>query len=324
MSTTNEFTLVTHDDRPFWVHESGKTFPVISGGDGPEGETKHRDPNTGKFVKSEGGQAQPTGEVPQAPPQASTPATPPPPAPPAPEQTEFKVDYKDGQLILNGQPAPSELQSVINTVRQEEKDKVYGRLEDLNSQVSQLTEAQQRQKDAEDEERRRAEEEQRRQAEEEMDVRELIKTRDAEWEKRLEETRQENERLKAAFDKEREFSALQNYTQGRIEAERDNIMPDLLDLVRGNTPEEVDQSIALMKQKTATILENVSSAVGQQPQGPPSVGPGVTAPAGGPVENQMQTQTITPEQISQMSMAEYAKHREQLLQQANPTRGMYG
>ena len=60
---------------------------------------------------------------------------------------------------------------------------------------------------------------------------------------KMAEIAQQQELQKAMWEKEREMANLAIYIRDRVEAERDNIAPELLDFIDGNTKEEVDASI---------------------------------------------------------------------------------
>ena len=110
-----------------------------------------------------------------------------------------------------------------------------------------------------------------------------------------------------------------NYRQQRIEQERDTIVPQLIDLVNGNTKEEIEQSIETLKAKSSAIMQDVQQTVLSARQQMP--GARVTAPASGPLDNDSEQQLSTPDSIRDMSMADYAKQRAKLLGNAASNRG---
>jgi len=110
-----------------------------------------------------------------------------------------------------------------------------------------------------------------------------------------------------------------NYRQARIEQERDNIVPELIDLVQGGTPDEIEQSIALLKDKSASIINSAQAAISASRQ--QMAGPRVTMPAAGPLDTDSDYNPRTPENIRGMSMDEYAKHRAKLLGNSASNRG---
>lgn len=262
----------------------------------------------------------------------------------------YKKNGKPIHLIAGGsEPLPTDLQlqtapqtppvptqrtftvEDLEKARKEERDKLYGRIDQadarftaLNSEVEAL-----RKRDQE----RQAEEEQRRleaaaaikaKEEEELSAKELLAKRDQEWQAQLAERDAAFAQKEALWQKEREFQNLQNYIQRRALEEQDEIAPELLDFITGNNEQEVEASIATVKAKTAAILENVSRAATAQRAQMPGVSPtGLTAT--GPMDNDPTNKTYTQEELSNMSMAEYAKFRQQTgIGNSQGNRGLFG
>lgn len=228
----------------------------------------------------------------------------------------------------------------LERVRQEEKDKLYGRLTAAEQQAKQAAEqaaqlAEWRQQQ-EAEAQRLADEQaaaQRAKDEEELSAKDLLARQRTEWEqqlhemqsglqKQLEEERTAREQSEALRVKEREFSELREYIQQVVAANRDKIAPQLLDWVAGNTTEEVDAAVQRAISTTealATDFQNTMQQQGLVPQQPGVVPqqPQVPAPvpsAAGPANSDpaSQFQTLTAEQIQNMDMATYAKYRQSL------------
>lgn len=161
-------------------------------------------------------------------------------------------------------------------------------------------------KASEKEERARA------QAEAEMSARALLETRTKEFDKRFADLEAERALERAALAKEAEFARLRAYIQESVNRERGAIAPELLDLISGDTREEIDASIATLKAKTEAILSSVQQAqvtARSQMRG--------TAPTGftgqGPLDNEGNQRQLTQEDIAKMPMKEYARLRGQLL-----------
>lgn len=215
-------------------------------------------------------------------------------------------------------PQPRFTEEDLNRVREQEKNKLYPQLEELRSTVDEMK--REREERLAEERRRQAEAEEaaKKKAEEETDVRSLLEQREREFNERLEAERREREQAFALLEREREFAALNDYRMQAIESARDDIIPDLIDLVSGNTPDEIEASIAGLRERSARILEATQQAAIAQRQS--MVGARVTAPANGPLETNSGNQTFTPEQIAQMPMNEYVQHRAKLLGQASSSR----
>jgi hypothetical protein len=171
------------------------------------------------------------------------------------------------------------------------------------------------------EEKARAEEEIRKQREfEELTSKQLlaktedefnakIKNIDAEWQARFAAIEEDRKSQQALLDKERELRELETYRQRKIHEEQENIIPELIDLVAGNTIEEVDASVDILRQRSAAILQSVQQAT--QPR--QLKGVSVTSPVSGPMENQQEYQTLNSDDIRNMTMDQYVKMRDRLL-----------
>lgn len=212
----------------------------------------------------------------------------------------------------------------LKKVREQEKSKLYPQIESLKEELSSLKKAEMER--AAEEERRRAEleAEAKRKAEEEMDVRELLKQKESDWQAQLEREREEREKAFALLERERTFSELNEYRARRLEDERDNIIPELIDLITGNSREEIEESIAGLKSRSARIIESAQSAM--QNARREMTGSRVTSPPSGPLDNNSDQSQVTAEQIAAMSVTEYAKYRNKLLGQAASERnkGLFG
>lgn len=200
----------------------------------------------------------------------------------------------------------------IERARREEKDKLYGRIETMSGELRTLQQEREA-REAEARAAQEAEEAARRAAEEEaMTLQQRMEARDAEWQSRLNELEERYESDKAVFDRERAFIALEEYKTRQVHASSEEILPELLDLVRGNTEEEIDASIQEMKARTAAIMAQVEQVVGQQRQQMRGAAP--TAPPVGPMETQQQYESLTPADVQGMDMETYRRHRDTLLQ----------
>lgn len=217
----------------------------------------------------------------------------------------------------------------ISKARSQEKQKLYPQIDKLQEELALLRkEREERQAlEADRQAKRQAREaereaEKKAQLEEEMSFKQLLKTKEQEWEQKFETEKQERERLAATLDLERQYQELSQYRQQRLEAERDNIMPELIDMIAGDSKDEIEQSISRLKDKTAQIVESVTS-VSQQTR-KEMVGTRITAPASGPLDNESDPRAFSPDDISKMSLADYAKNRAKLLGGNNRGQGLFG
>lgn len=235
----------------------------------------------------------------------------------------------EGTVTVQDPPKPPEQQQAgqdarftaadLERVRQEEKDKLYSRLskvdersEALETELKTLREERQA-REAEEAQRQQAEQDTAKtKAESEMSAKRLLEERSSEWEKRFEQIQKEREQERAALAKESEYNKLRAYIQERAGAERADIAPELVDLIAGNTPEEVDASIEMLKDKTSQIFQSVQSA--QETARSQMRGVAATGYTGnGPTDGEAGSRQLSAEDIKNMPMAEFAKYRSQLL-----------
>jgi hypothetical protein len=207
----------------------------------------------------------------------------------------------------------------LRKVREQEKSKLYPEIDRLKNE---LAESKKREEERQAEEAaRRAEAEllAKKQAESEMDVRQLLEVKEKEWADRLESERVEREKAFALLERERQFTEINEYRNRRLAEEQDNIIPELLDLISGNSVEEIEQSIAGLKDRSGRILDSAQAAM--QNARKEMKGTSITTPPSGPLDTNSDNQQFTAEQISSMSVSEYAKYRQKLLGQASSERG---
>lgn len=207
--------------------------------------------------------------------------------------------------------------------RAQEKAKLYPQMEKMAAELEAIKKAQAEeaaQKAAKKAEREKEAAEKAKQKEhEELSAKELLEKKEREFQALLEQERLERENAFALLEKERKFQDLMNYRSNRIEQERDSIVPQLIDLVNGNSEEEIEQSIETLKAKSAGIMQDVQQTVLSARQQMP--GARITAPASGPLDNDSEQPIGTPDAIRDMSMADYAKQRAKLLGNAASNRG---
>jgi hypothetical protein len=220
------------------------------------------------------------------------------------------------------QPAARWTDEDLERVRQQEKDKLYGRLDEMQQQMRSF----QADRETEQAERQRladeAEEARRLKEESEMEVKDLLARRETEWQSQLSKLEQRYDADRAVFEKERAFAQVQEYRRDRIEQEQEYILPELRDLIQGDSPEAVDASIEVMKARTEQIFANLAAA--NPPPIPFQRGAAPTAPPVGPMEQMPSYESLTPDDIRGMDMETYKRYRGQLLQATNPNRRPQG
>jgi len=213
-------------------------------------------------------------------------------------------------------------------VRSQEKDKLYPQIDKLKEELDGLKrerEAEVAAKAAEEAAREAAAlDEAKRKQEEELEVRDLLKVKEQEWNEQLERERQERERAFALLEREKNFTELQNYRTERLDEERDNIIPELLDLISGNTAEEIEASIQGLKDRSSRILDSAQQAM--QTARRDMAGTRVTTPPAGPMDINTGSRQFSAAEIADMPMDEYIKYRQQFLSPnaQGRNKGMFG
>ena len=207
----------------------------------------------------------------------------------------------------------------LKKVREQEKSKLYPQIDSLKDELNLLKKEREERIAEAQAAKDIAETEARKKAESEMDVRALLETKEQEWAQKLEVERLERERAFTLLERERQYAELNDFRNRRLNEEQDNIMPELLDLISGNTPEEIEQSITGLRERSSRILESAQSAM--QTARKEMKGTSVTTPPSGPMDTNSDQQQFTADQIAAMSVTEYAKYRGKLLGKAASDRG---
>lgn len=227
--------------------------------------------------------------------------------------------------------------ALIEQARQQEKQKLYGEIENLKGvksqfdalqqQVSSLTAEQEAKVAAAAEQARIEAAEAARKQWEEKDSKALLADATAEWEQKFAAMQQQAEAERAAFAKEKELADLKQFAQAAVTAaiENNEIAPELASFVTGNNPEEIAASLESVKKTSEALVANMQSAVQAQQIQRRGVAPTGYAPVG-PMDMTEQTRTLTAEQIRSMPMSEYAKIRAQMpgVNRPDTNRGLFG
>jgi hypothetical protein len=226
----------------------------------------------------------------------------------------------------------------VENIRKQEKDKMYKRLEEADTRVKSMEEqlttiAQEResaQKEAADRAAKEAELIRERETAE-LSAKELLLKREDEfnlklsqieqdYKNRFDEIEAQRSAQEALLEKERQMQAINSYRQRRLNDEQETIIPELIDLIAGNSEDEIENSIAVLRERSNAIIESIQQATAASQsrlRGAP-----VTAPPVGPMETQTEYQTLSAEDIRNMPMEQYAKMRDRLMN-ARPSRGRY-
>jgi hypothetical protein len=226
----------------------------------------------------------------------------------------------------------------VENIRKQEKDKMYKRLEEADMRVKTMEEqisilAQEREAArAEAEERAKQEAELIREREvAELSAKELLLKREDEFNSKLsqieqdyktrfDEIERQREQQEALLEKERRLQEINSYRSRRVHEEQESIIPELLDLIAGNSEDEIETSIGVLRDRSNAIIESIQQATAQQQSRLRGVTP--TSPPIGPMDTQTEYQTLTAEDIRNMPMEKYAQMRDRLMN-ARPNRGRY-
>lgn len=209
----------------------------------------------------------------------------------------------------------------LKRVREQEKSKLYPQIDSLKEEINLLKKDREAQLAEAAAIAKEKEEAARKLAESEMDVRALLEKKEQEWTAQLEEIRQEGARKDALLERERQYAELTAYRNRRLAEEQDNIMPELVDLISGNSADEIENSITGLRERSSKILESAQQAM--QTARRDMKGTSTTLPP--TMENNSGQQQFTADQIAAMSVTEYAKHRDRLFPGANnQNKGLFG
>lgn len=224
-----------------------------------------------------------------------------------------------------------QVNELIENARKQEKDKLYPtiskadeRSQAMQEELKELRKFQKQQEKAEAERLKAIEDAQKAKEEAEMSAKEFAEKVRQENEQRVLELQQQQEQERALLKKELEFMQLQNYTQRRIAEEQDNIAPELLDFVTGNSQEEIEASIERVKAKTEAIVANMKQAGIRQRATMPGVAPAAGTNGVTPLDQQGERQ-LSAEDIAGMDMSQFAELRQKIgMNGLGSGRGIFG
>lgn len=255
--------------------------------------------------------------------------------------TEVDVELPEGQYFT-AEDIEKARREAIEQARREERDKLYPQqskqkeaFEAMQAEVAELRKAEAARQKERDKAAAEAEKARKAKEEAELSAKELLAQREQTWqqqldqikadqEARLAEIAQQRELDRAMMEKEREMAALAIYVRDQIAANQDSIAPELIDLIGGNTKEEVDASVQDMIARTAKIVEGMRQATLAQRAGMPGVSPSGGATAVVPGIDTGDTK-LTPDDIKGMSMQDFAALRSKLgMANAGNGRGIFG
>lgn len=249
-------------------------------------------------------------------------------------QTEKFLRLDDRGQVLEETPIPLKAQPQsdpkfyteddLEKVRKQEKDKMYKRLETMQEQVARLEKERLEREESIQAEQRKKQEEAERKKREEMSTKDLLEQKEREWQAKVQEIEAQMEAERALRQREAEFNSLMEYRQQVLQQYSDRVAPELLDLIQGDSPEQIAQAAEDMAARTERILAQTQEAMQTVRQQTPTAR--ITDPASGD-NSGSNTRVMSPDEIRSMSMADYAKHRQRLLgdgASGPKSRGLFG
>ncbi len=248
--------------------------------------------------------------------------------PPIPSPAAFQHGATGEQMFTAAQ---------LEAARKQEKDKLYAQIQALQEQQKTANDALAAIQKAKDDEVAAAQaaaaekaEEQRKKAEQEMSAKQLLEQKLAEttqtWEQKFQQMEQERAQEKALLEKERAYQGLVDYRNKSIVEAGDAIAPQFHDFIQGETQEQIDAGIARAKAATESLTAQFQEVQKQQLAQMRGVSTAGYAPVG-PMENNPGQQNLSPDDINNMSMAEFAKLRQQTgigRAESRSNRGLFG
>jgi hypothetical protein len=197
----------------------------------------------------------------------------------------------------------------LEAARKQEKDKLYKRMETMQETVARLEAEAKERADKEAARRKEAEDIAKAKVESEMSAKDLLAQKETEWQNRFSQMESKLEQEQALREQESKFAQIMEFRQQVAQQYSDRIAPELLDLISGETPEELTASAEDLATRSERILAQTAEAMQTARQQMPTVR--ATAPASG--ENSGSQRVFSPDEIRGMSMSDYAKHRKSLL-----------
>jgi len=266
------------------------------------------------------------------------------------QDTAFIIDAPDNsasEIRTHGQNEPRTAntrlfsEEEVEAIRKQEKDKLYQTIEKekervnlLSSQLDLFTKEREEAQRIVAEGQQREEEARKARELDELSARELIAFKESEWNQKLsaaevgwnaklDAIQAERDAAAALLAQEQQYQALQIYKNRRLQEQGDAIVPEFVQLLEetsgfGNSEEEVEWAISTLVAKSSSMIENIQQSA--QQQRPRGVSPTGGTPTG-PMDNTMEQQTLTANDIKRMSIADYSKVRDRLMAQASPYQG---
>jgi vacuolar-type H+-ATPase subunit I/STV1 len=222
-----------------------------------------------------------------------------------------------------------QVDEMLNKAREQERSKLYPTIEStdarakaLDEEVKALRKSVKSVEKIEADRLAAVEEARRIKEESELSAKEFAERIRAENAQAVANLQAQQETERALLRKELEFMQLQNHVQRRVAEEADNIAPELIDFIGGDTVEQVEASIEVVKAKSAQILANIQSARQHQRTQLPGVAPASGSTGITPLDQQADRQ-VSGADIKGMTMSEYAQLRQKIRMPNGGGRGLF-
>jgi hypothetical protein len=157
-----------------------------------------------------------------------------------------------------------------------------------------------------------------------LDAKQLLDKRQAEWEEKFAKLEHDQRQKEAALALERQYLEMKAYIQGRWAEETANhtIHPTFKDYIDGTTVEEVEASLALAKQKTDLMAQEIAAREGGRQQQAFQTGQGVGTWTG-PSDMGHAAEGGDEVDFTDLSYADFVKNRSKLIR-TNGNSGIFG
>jgi len=217
----------------------------------------------------------------------------------------------------------------LERARQQEKDKLYDRLQKTDAQLNEFkttveslaADKQARDKELENQ-KQTALAAAKKLEDEKLSAQQLLEKRQSEFELQQKMLRDEMELKLTTMQREQDFLRKRAYIQKRINEEVNaaTIIPDLAEYITGDTEEEIEASIQKAKDKTASIITGAQSLT--SPSSPMGTSP--TGTPFSPLDNLSGPRQYTSQQIQAMNNTEFSEYRKLIgLDRAGSGRGLF-
>ncbi len=217
----------------------------------------------------------------------------------------------------------AELNAERERIRQEEHAKLYPELGQWKTRAEQLEAAQKARDEADAkaaaDAQAAAEAEEIRKRTEEMSIKEQLSATERELKAQLAEETRKREAMEALWQREAQFNELRTYRQQVLDANKDNIFPSFWEELTGpegdllSSREEIEARAAKLVARTQQTLGEVAQAQQQERREAPGVSSAAPGSGFDPMAQlDQQSQTLTADDIKNMTAAEYAKLRPRL------------